>query len=167
MKQRYFLISILLTIFSIHSFGRQGPNPGSRAKAAAVFTKLLNDAASVYPPELSYLTEAGAKIESSFHVSEDGILSVTFRYPVETSYSLYRLSAPVSAIKGVFYDYYIGLEFEGAVVKIEESEKGSRELKESNMLALFHIAKPGDGPQGEKLKVRMEQALQVFRESYR
>ncbi|MEZ2442954.1 hypothetical protein AB6805_14615 [Chitinophaga sp. RCC_12] len=167
MKQRYFFVGILLTIFSVHSFAQEAVNPGSRAKAAAVFTKILNDAAAVYPPELSYLTEAGAKIESSFRVSEDGILSVTFRYPVETSYSLYRLSAPVSSIKGVFYDYYIGLEFDGPVVHIAESDKGSRELKENNTLALFHIAKPGDGPPGEKLKVRIEQALQAFRENYK
>lgn len=167
MKKCYLFISILLIMSTISAFAQQGPNPGSRAKAAAVFTKLLNDAAAVYPPELSYLTESGAKIESSFRVSEDGILSVTFRYPVENSYSLYRLTAPVNAIKGVFYDYYIGLEFDGSVVKIEESEKGSRELKENNTLALFHIAKPGDGPEGERLKVRMEQALQTFRENYK
>ena len=166
MKQRYLFVGILLTIFSIHSFAQQATNPGSRAKAAAVFTKILNDAAVVYPPELSYLTEAGAKIESSFRISESGILSVTFRYPVENSFTLYRLTAPVSALKAVFYDEYLGLEFDGNVVKIEESEKGSRELKESNTLSLFHVAKPGDGPEGEKLKAKLEQGLQTFRQSY-
>ncbi|SEW49756.1 hypothetical protein [Chitinophaga arvensicola] len=167
MKKCYLLFSILLIIWGIPTFAQQGPNPGSRAKAAAVFTKLLNDAASAYPPELSNLTESMAKIESSFRVNEEGILSVTFRYPVENSYSLYRLTAPVSAIKGIFYDYYIGLEFAANVVKIEESDKGSRELKENNTLALFHIARPGDGPEGEKLKIKMEQALQVFQENYK
>ncbi|MFY0255981.1 hypothetical protein ACDQ55_18740 [Chitinophaga sp. 30R24] len=171
MEKRYFLVSLLLTFSFFTTMAQQGPqsaiNPGSRAKAAIQFAKVLNDAASVYPPQLSYLTEAGARIESSFRVSEDGMLSVTFRYPVETSFTLYRLIAPVSAIKGVFYDEYIGLEFEGNVVKVAESEKGSRELVENNMLSLMHIAKPGEGPAGERLKVKMEQALQAFRESYK
>jgi hypothetical protein len=167
MKQRYLLFSLLFTFSGISTFAQQVVNPGTRAKAAIQFTKLLDEAATVYPPQLSYLTDAGAKMESAFHISQDGILSVTFRYPVENSYTLYRLTAPVSAIKAVFYDYYIGLEFDGSVVRIEESDKGSRELKENNTLSLFHIAKPGDGPQGGRLKARMEQALQSFRESYK
>lgn len=167
MKKRYSLLLVLFTFSFASTFAQQAVNPGSRAKAAIQFTKLLDEAATVYPPQLSYLTEAGAKIESSFRISEDGILSVTFRYPVENSYTLYRLSAPVSAIKAVFYDYYIGLEFDGSVVTIAESDKGSRELKENNTLSLFHIAKPGDGPQGERLRARMEQGLQAFRDSYK
>lgn len=168
MKQRYTLFFFMLFIFSWNNvYAQSVVNAGTRAKAAIQFTKLLNDAATVYPPQLSYLTESGAKIESSFHISEDGILSVTFRYPVENSFTLYRLTAPVSALKAVFYDYYIGLEFEGNVVTIAESDKGSRELKESNTLSLFHIAKPGDGPAGERLKARMEQGLQAFRETYK
>ncbi|MBS0030849.1 hypothetical protein ACTJJ0_27445 [Chitinophaga sp. 22321] len=164
MKQCYLLL--LLTFLCGSMYAQSAVNPGTRAKAAIQFTKLLNDAAIVYPPQLSYLTESGAKIESSFRISEDGILSVTFRYPVENSFSLYRVTAPVSAMKAVFCDYYLGLEFDGNVVKIEESDKGSRELKESNTLSLFHIAKPGDGPAGEKLKARVEQGLREFRTSY-
>lgn len=168
MKKRYSLFLVLFTFSFISTFAQQQAiNPGSRAKAAIQFTKLLNEAATIYPPQLSYLTESGAKIESSFRISEDGILSVTFRYPVENSFTLYRLTAPVSAIKSVFYDYYIGLEFDGSVVTIAESDKGSRELKENNSLSLFHIAKPGDGPEGERLKARMEQGLQAFRENYK
>jgi hypothetical protein len=167
MKKRYSLLLVLITFSFTCTFAQQAVNPGSRAKAAIQFTKLLDEAATVYPPQLSYLTEAGAKIESSFRISEDGMLSVTFRYPVENSFTLYRLTAPVSAIKAVFYDYYIGLEFDGSVVTIAESDKGSRELKPNNTLSLFHIAKPGDGPQGERLKARMEQGLQAFRESYK
>lgn len=168
MKKCYSLLWVLCTFVFTSTFAQQSAvNPGSRAKAAIQFTRLLTEAATVYPPQLSYLTESGAKIESAFRISEDGILSVTFRYPVENSYTLYRLTAPVSAIKAVFYDYYIGLEFNSEVVRISESEKGSKELKENNTLSMFHIAKPGDGPQGDRLRVRMEEALQAFKESYK
>lgn len=168
MKQRYLLLSILLMGSFLSMSAQQNvSNPGSRAKAAIQFTKILEEAAIAYPPHLSYLTELGAKIESGFRISEDGTLSVTFRYPVDNSFALYRLTAPVSALKSVFYDYYIGLEFEGAVVNITESDKGSRELKESNKMNLFHIAMPGDGPNGERLKARFEQGLQAFRENYK
>ncbi|WP_339070971.1 hypothetical protein [Chitinophaga sp. 212800008-4] len=164
MKYHYLLLCLLLGISGLRASAQAPDNAGTRAKAAAVFTKLLNDAAAAYPPRLSYLTEAGARIESPFRVTEEGILSVTFRYQVDNSFTLYRVSAPVSAIKEVFCDDYLGLEFTAPVVKIAESEKGSRELVESNTLALFHIAKPGEGPTGERLKQRVEQALQVFRE---
>ncbi|PSL45634.1 hypothetical protein CLV51_104340 [Chitinophaga niastensis] len=167
MKHLYFIFTVLLTVSLFTATAQQSGNAGTRAKAAIQLTKILNDAATAFPPQLSYQTEASAVIEKPFSISPEGILSVTFRYPVEKSFMLYKLTAPVSAIKGVFYDYYIGLEFDGAVVQISESEKGSRELKEDNILALFHVAKPGDGPAGESLKVKMQKGLETFRENYK
>jgi hypothetical protein len=167
MKYFYFIFTVLLTGTLFTATAQQIGNAGTRAKASIQLTKILNDAATAYPPQLSHETEANAIIEKPFSISEDGILSVTFRYPVERSFMLYRLTAPVDAIKGVFYDYYIGLEFNGAVVKVLESEKGSRELKEDNILELFHVAKPGDGPVGETLRVKMQKGLETFRDNYK
>lgn len=168
MKKLYLLVSTFLCLFS-YKFATAQPsaNPGLRAKAAIQFARVLTEAAMAYPPQLSRETDANGTIESAFRIDEKGVLSVTFRYPVGKSYSLTRISVPVDAIRTVFNDYYVGFECATEVVTIAEGDVGSRELKNTYTTMMFHIARPGDGPQGERVKAKLEQGLQTFRENYK
>jgi hypothetical protein len=168
MKKLYLFASVFLCLAGAGGArAQQSSNPGLRAKAAIQFTRVLTEAATAYPPQLSHETDANGTIESPFRIDEKGMLSVTFRYPVGKSYSLTRVSVPVDAIKTVFNDYYVGFECGAEVVTVAEGEVGSRELKNTYTTMMFHIARPGDGPQGEKVKTKLEQGLQTFRENYK
>ena len=165
MKKFYLLVSFgLLTTCS--ALAQQASNPILRIKAAMQFTRLLTDLATAYPPQLSHETDANGRIDAPFKIDDKGILSVTFRYPVGTSYSLSRITVPVDSLKTVFNDYYVGFECSADVVTIAEGEVGSRELKNSFNTMMFHVARPGEGPVSEKVKARLEYGLTIFRENY-
>ncbi|RFS26973.1 hypothetical protein DVR12_04100 [Chitinophaga silvatica] len=167
MKKLYLLTSFTLLFANSLFAQQQSVNPGLRAKAIIQFTRVLTEAATAYPPQLSHETDADGKIDAPFRIDDKGILSVTFRYPVGTSFALSKMTVPVDSLKTVFNDYYVGFECSADVVTISEGEVGSRELKNSYNTMMFHIARPGDGPQGGKIKARLEQGLQTFRDTYK
>lgn len=83
--------------------------------------------------------EGKYSVDAAFSLSKAGVLAITFRYITGAAFTRIRMTAPLGKIRDVFYDYYLGFEFNQNWVTVYQTLHGSNKLKEIKTDYLFHI----------------------------
>ena len=152
-----FMLSFCLAVLSSYAQTKQ--------QAEKDFITQLNDIVRKSSEPSPWANEGKYSIDSLFHISKTGILSITFRYTTDTSFVRVRMAAPVSKIKDVFYDYYLGFEFKQNLVTIYKAAFNKKALKEYETDFLFHIGVPIW--EGEKKQENLQKALATLQKYYK
>ena len=152
-----FMLSFCLAVLS--------SNAQTKQQAEKDFITQLNDIVRKSSEPSPWANEGKYSIDSLFHISKTGILSITFRYTTDTSFVRIRMAAPVSKMQDVFYDYYLGFEFKQNWVTIYKSAINKNAMKEFGTDYLFHIGVPTW--EGEKKQEKLQKALAVLKNYYK
>ncbi len=135
----------------------------SKQNATRKFLKQLNEIVTKSSEPWPWEYAGKYTVDSFFSVSKTGVLSITFRYTTNTAFTRIRMTAPVSKIQDVFYDYYLGFQFADDWVTVYQSVPGNKKLAETHKDHLFHIGLPSfDGYQQQENLQKALVELQKF-----
>jgi len=137
----------------------------TKQKAEKEFLKQLNIALKNSKQQHSAYEGSVMTIDSAFAINKEGILSVTVRYTNDSSFVRTRMTAPVSKIDTVRYDFYLILEYKDTLVTFYQSDPGSNDLKETNKGGWFHVGAPL--PEDFKYQENLQKALDNVLKYYR
>lgn len=137
----------------------------SKQDAAWEFLRQLNEIITKSSEPWPWKYEGKYAVDSFFSISKTGILSITFHYTTATAFTRIRMTAPVSKIQNVFYDYYLGFVCMQDWVTVYESVPGNKKLVETQKDHLFHIGVPSYD--GYKQQESLQKALVELQKFYR
>jgi hypothetical protein len=100
-------------------------------------------------------------MDSAFHIVGDS-LTITWKYLLDGSLARTRVTAPISKIKGTFYDLYLGFYFqEKDMVKVYEQSSACPDWRLKEQTHLLHIAVvDSDSKKHRKIKAAIEKAAE-------
>lgn len=100
-----------------------------------------------------------AFVDTPYYINRKGILSATYLFKKQDHFYRIRTEVPVSAIKEVWHDNYIGFTSADELVTIFKKEQGDHAFKVSGRSHLLLIALIGGGGENDLISTSVKKGL--------
>jgi len=136
-----------------------------REDTEKLFLDFLNRLIKEYPYEGS-VNEGGTVSDSLFTI-RNGVLSGSFKKHTFDEVVLEKIAVPVSKITHVWYDYNLGLGFDGNTAIVQSTKPGGAEFSEQYETDVYHLSTLGDGDHGQQWQAKLEVVLKALKRFYK